>query len=228
MHGAKDATTDAERISKWWDMWPNSNVGIATGSGLQVLDVESHALNELDELIAGREWPRTPTVYTGGGGLHFYFAGTGRNSVSKLGPGIDVRGEGGFVVAPPSRHVSGQSYCWLVSDAELAPWPSWLVPPEKEPVGTTERLWGNGPKVGSRAKSYVRAALEQELEALRHASEGTRNDQLNRSTFALARFVKVGSLKASETADQLLAAALACGLPQPEAEATIRSGMRSR
>lgn len=111
-HGVKDATTRDNIIRGWWALWPDANVGIACGavSGIVVLDVDGAAGEE-----ALREFgsPPTPTVITAKG-AHRYFAHPGdkvRNAV-RLRPSLDVRGDGGYVVAPPSVHESGHVYRW--------------------------------------------------------------------------------------------------------------------
>jgi hypothetical protein len=115
-HGVLDATTDPAKIVAWWEHEPNANVGIATGSGLIVLDVDGqdgeHALAEL-EAIDGK-LPATLEARTGKG-RHLYLAADGldiRNSASKVGRHLDVRGEGGYVVAPPSLHENGSRYAF--------------------------------------------------------------------------------------------------------------------
>lgn len=121
-HGLKDASKDEKIIRAWWQRWPLSNLGIATGevSGIFVLDIDPR--HEGDKNLAELErqngkLPRTGTVITGGGGQHFYFRypsdGTLISNRANIVPGIDVRGTGGFVVAPPSIHASGKAYEWL-------------------------------------------------------------------------------------------------------------------
>lgn len=115
------ATTNGDQIEKWWAQWPDANIGIATGkeSGIFVLDVDvaTGGLESAEQLFKQSAWPNAPIVRTGSGGLHFYFAYDGsfplRNSVSELGPGLDIRCEGGYVVAPPSLHASGKRYEWI-------------------------------------------------------------------------------------------------------------------
>ena len=134
--GFLNATTDVAQIRQWWATWPDAGVAIATGapSGLFVLDVDGEtgadSLHEL-ELEHG-ELPETVRCKTGGGGEHYYFKHTGgeiRNSAGKLGPGLDVRATGGYVVAPPTVHPSGRRYEWDAApeDAELAPPTAWLI-----------------------------------------------------------------------------------------------------
>lgn len=138
--GVKDATTDTEIVAKWWTKWPDANIGIATGttSGLLVLDVDPrHGGDDSLDALVDQHGPLPDTVgsMTGGGGWHTYFEYTGaepiRNSAGKLGPGLDIKSVGGYVVAPPSRHISGGNYEWELSshpdDTPLAPPPQWLV-----------------------------------------------------------------------------------------------------
>ena len=131
-NGFWDATTDAPRLSAWWRRWPDANVGVPTGeqSGLLVLDVDPGAggpdsLALLESLYG--PLPQTAKARTGGGGIHYFFRypadETVRNSAGKLGPGLDVRGEGGYVVVPPSR--TQNAYEWL-DKAPLAE-AAWLL-----------------------------------------------------------------------------------------------------
>jgi putative DNA primase/helicase len=133
------ATTDEATIQDWWTRWPDANIGIATGakSGVVVLDVdpdEGGALALEDLLAEHGSLPETVESLTGGGGRHLLFQHPGvemRNSASKLGAGLDIRGDGGYVIAPPSLHESGRRYEWEVSshptDVPLAPMPAWLL-----------------------------------------------------------------------------------------------------
>lgn len=117
-NGLKDASTDIITILKWWGEWPDANVGILTGaeSGLVVLDVDPR--NGGNDTLA--EWeeregllPPTLTVTTGGGGWHFYYPHPGGVvRCRKLGAGLDLKADGGYVVAPPSLHASGSPYSW--------------------------------------------------------------------------------------------------------------------
>lgn len=116
------ASNDSELIMFWWQKWPNANIGLNCGlSGLVVID-----LDEKPNFNGRDPWDKlakkyaidtnTPTSLTGGGGLHlFYKAPDGvivKNSAGKLGNGVDVRGHGGYVVAPPSIHPNGNEYKW--------------------------------------------------------------------------------------------------------------------
>jgi hypothetical protein len=147
-----------EEVADWWSGdRARYGVGILTGSAsgnIFVLDVDVGPGKDGDDSLralqlAHDDLPETAEVRTGGGGLHLYFrappgVAVVRNSASKLGPGLDIRGEGGFVVAPPSVHASGQPYVWswINTLAEgIADAPAWLLDLVRaEPViGATPR-----------------------------------------------------------------------------------------
>lgn len=128
-HGCKDAKKDKRVISAWWRRWPDANIGLATGSasgGIIVIDVD---IDE-DKGVFGddslREWerengelPQTWTAITGRGGNHYYYRSDQKiKNATGIYPGIDVRGEGGYVVAPPSIHQNGTQYRWEVPPDE--------------------------------------------------------------------------------------------------------------
>lgn len=132
------ATTDQKQIVNWWTQFSTANIGIATGkqSGLFVLDVdggEGYASLRALETERG-ELPGTVTSKTGSGGLHFFFqypAFDLRNSAGKLGPCLDVRGEGGYIIAAGSIHPNGRHYEWdsdgHPDDLGVAEAPPWLL-----------------------------------------------------------------------------------------------------
>ena len=112
--GFKAATTNPEQIAKWWGKWPQANVGIATGqaSGLIVLDIDGQeGLLTIGRLLSlyGR-LPNTAVVRTARG-AHIYLKGNLHCKCSSA-DGLDVRGDGGYVVAPPSVHETGIVYSW--------------------------------------------------------------------------------------------------------------------
>lgn len=138
--GCLDASTGSERVAAFWRQWPGANVAVATGhDGLVILDVDPrHGGDETlaDHIRAHGELPATVTVLTGGGGQHYYFHGPDvlairNNAATKLGPGLDVRGQGGYVVAPPSLHESGGTYEFELGHepgtVALAECPDWLL-----------------------------------------------------------------------------------------------------
>jgi hypothetical protein len=137
VNGFKNATSDDVYIRTWWEEFPDANIGIATGapSGLVVLDVDPRhdgdkSLRELEKVHGSL--PDGPRVRTGGGGEHLYFSEDGvalKNAVD-LRPGLDVRGDGGYVVGVGSNHISGKPYLWKsgksVRNLSLPPVPNWL------------------------------------------------------------------------------------------------------
>lgn len=129
-HGCLDATDDPEQIAAWWTQTPDANIGIATGpaSGLLVVDLDGQEGHDAwVELVDTHESIRTRVAKTGSG-LHLYFRSTLTvgNTAKRLGPGIDTRGKGGYVVAPASIHPDGDPYRWL-NDQPIAQLPDWLA-----------------------------------------------------------------------------------------------------
>lgn len=114
--GLLDATDDAETVASWWRCWPLANVGVRPRPGQIVVDVDPR--NNGDRALT--EWqaehgvlPPTRTAVTGGGGQHLWFAiPAGTKVLGGLCPGVDLKTESGFVVMPPSRHLSGRRYTW--------------------------------------------------------------------------------------------------------------------
>ena len=136
------ATTETGIIKAWFGhQAPDANLGLCT-DGLIALDIDprhggDESLRELEQ--AHGALPPTWRVLTGGGGEHVIFACPASCSVASsqardnplLGPGIDIRARSGYLVAPPSRHISGRAYAWSVDhhprDVALAEPPGWLV-----------------------------------------------------------------------------------------------------
>jgi len=119
-HGLKDATTDRLIVEKWWTAKPLANIGMPTGvaSGMVAIDVDVRhqgleSLKVLERKIGGL--PLTLVSLTGNG-FHYFYKYPGvpvRSGAAVLGPGIDVRGGGGYVVIPPSLHANGKRYEWV-------------------------------------------------------------------------------------------------------------------
>ena len=129
-HGFKDATADAGQVDRWWAKQPDYNVGIATGAGLLVVDVDDKPGNAVQGSDSLREWEiehgdmsETVTAITGSGGVHYYLD-VGDESVpcsTSAELSIDIRCDGGYVVAPPSVHPNGNRYEWDVSPDDMEP-----------------------------------------------------------------------------------------------------------
>jgi len=149
-HGLTDASAEVAVVQSWWMKWPDANLGVATGGGFFALDVDPrHAGDESLHALEAQhgELPATVESLTGGGGRHLLFLSpkgqTVRNATGLAGwPGLDIRGDGGYIVAPPSCHESGRDYAWEAAhhpdDVDLVEAPSWL--------------WGLFSKNGGKAK----------------------------------------------------------------------------
>jgi len=126
-----------DQLEQWFKRWPDANLAVVTGevSGLVVLDVDPrHGGKESLAALESRhgKLPETIESITGGGGRHLFFAHPGREVRNRVGimPGIDLRGDGGTIVLPPSVHPSGKRYRWkrghAPGDRPIAPLPIWL------------------------------------------------------------------------------------------------------
>ena len=222
---------DPTQIKNWWGQCPDSNIGIPTGhkSGVLLLDLDGP---DGFKSVENYTFPRTVKSQTGKG-AHTLFKYpeniTIKNAV-RIMPGVDIRGEGGLFVAPPSRHISGNDYKWLVAPDEsaLADMPEWVLEKVKkqiEPEKTSDiphKSNGN-----ANHKAYVTAALAKEVEAVKTALPGTRNHQLNKSAFSLGQLVGAGALSQTEVEYELESAAMQTGLTGLEVKKTIASGINA-
>lgn len=199
-HGVGHATTSRVVIRAWWAAAPLANPALATGegSGITVLDVDSDkggydSLAQLEHEFG--PLPRTQGVQTASGEhLYFRYSGTHlRNTAGKLGPGLDVRCCGGYVVAVGATHVTGHVYTWkrgsAPSETPIAPIPDWMH----------DRLAnGNGPVAISpivrSPRGYASAALASEEQQLLATKPGQRNARLNLAAFRLGRFIQTREL----------------------------------
>ena len=225
--GFKDATRDETQILGWWQQYPNAMIGAPMGpvSGLWAIDLDPTRKIDgkatLDQLVAQRgPLPPTWATITPRGGRHLIFAWDPnveiRNSASKIGPGIDVRGNGGYICLPPSRNATGGTYQWEPGgpqNAALAP--PWLVTLAK----------------ATKARAWAKAALDRECKNIAAAQPGTRNTTLNTAAFNLFQIVAGRGLDEQEVRDRLFEAAVTCGLVADDGatavEATIESGAQA-
>jgi len=203
-HGVKDATAYPDHIKRRWN-WNIANIGVASGwdSNLIVLDIDGsdgeQSLNKL-ERIYGR-LPVTRTVKTGQG-RHYYFRypdnlrvalyGKIKNSKGKLGKGLDVRADGGYVIAPPSVHASGRRYEWIDENVEIVPAPGWLLS-----------------KLTEEDVAFTESPTEEQIQ------EGERNPALYK---AVCGFFRSGMTQADALASALLLNERQCNPPKSEAE----------
>ena len=240
----KLATTDPETIERWWRHLPEANIAIACGrSNLLVVDLDQakkpggpqHGQQTLTALAADRELPRTFTVASARGGRHLYFRqpegaelrNTAGSATAGLGPLIDTRGHGGFIVAPGSFFEGGS---YLVEDqAPVAPLPSWIVDELTKRKVVAQPAPGPAvprtPITERRRSAYADTALNRSADAVAAAPEGTRRDTLNRESFRMGRLVGGGVLQPNVVEGALRRAAHHAGLPPGETANTIASGM---
>jgi putative DNA primase/helicase len=207
-----------EELNSWFGNGSCKNIGIIAGtiSELVILDADSAEAVEWCEA----NLPQTPSVNTARG-RHYYFRYKDgiRNSVNVNGMELDVRGEGGYVVAPPSVHETGVSYLWVdgksLDDVALADFPTELFGKNEKTKALSSKTHGN----------HGQAAIASELTKLAGAVESTRNDQLNKSAFALGQYVPSGELDRHNAETALLRMAMYIGLSESEARGTIKSGI---
>jgi hypothetical protein len=186
-NGLKDATIDEARIRSFWRCFSTANIGIATGklspeaqqSGLLVLDVDPrHGGNASLSMLTQmhNRLPFTRLVLTGGGGRHYYFTTDEelRSTVDLCGlSGLDVRASGGYVIAPPSRHISGTRYRFARPEVPVAPLPEWLAssmrPPQEGQLRHHRGLGYSGETASTTAEDLL-------VQALQRAIPGNRNN----------------------------------------------------
>jgi hypothetical protein len=177
VNGHKDATTDSARVAAMFAPRRDGllrGIGIATGepSGLLVVDFDGP-----DAMARIPEFPPTATVRTPNG-RHLYYAGSGRSTVGKLGPGIDTRGTGGYVVAPPTRLPYHEPYPWVGDRSQIAALPDGiaraLAPRDRKPARKPRK-----PPAGIRS-TMLRFAVQR---FRNEAAEGSRNVTLNREVY---------------------------------------------
>ena len=226
------ASTDEAVIRSWWDRWPQALVAIVTGrrSGLFVVDLDVKNGHDGIAAYSVLDLPKTEiAVLTASGGGHAYFRWPGEgwgNTGSKIAPGIDTRGEVGYVIAPPSC-IGERAYQWG-TQAMLDRLQRGDVPELPEVLRRRLSPHGRVPDVrpahGS-ATPWAEKAFRGEVERVSSAEHGQRNDVLNTAAFSLGQIVGGGELDRARVEAALLEAASAAGLPDGEARATIASGL---
>lgn len=230
-NGVHDATDQVAKVNFWFRHYRNAWVAIATGHALRsggflvVFDVDVDEDTNGDVSIAEieaahGELPRTWTARTPRGGWHYYFRSPEPPKCRvKFRDGLDTRGVGGYVIAPPSPGYK------LELRAGLADAPAWLLPVICPPPPS----WDSPPADRRPASSrYVEAAIGRECDKLASTPTGCRNDQLNRSAFALARFVAAGEADPETVIEALASAAAYAGLSEREITRTIESAFGAR
>jgi hypothetical protein len=235
--GFYDATTNPATIRRFWRA-PDRNIGIPTGalSGLWILDIDPGGDQHIHRLEAEHgALPPTRAVRTARGWhLWFKYSGLIQCSAGRIAPNVDVRGDGGYCIAPPSIHETGRRYEWLTSPtATLAIAPDWLIALTRKPKPMISeraqvRLPRSSASSACSSRAYGAAALSAEAAALAATPPGTRNQALNRAAFVLFQLVAGGELDDQTVTNGLLDACRSNGLVNddglPSVEKTIDSG----
>jgi hypothetical protein len=234
--GLTAATLDVTTICKWWSWWPESNIGIRTGSpSIVAIDLDTApAAAALLERVDGRDLGGLLTA-TGRGYQLWYLAPDVDDvpNATTLGgiEGLDVRGRGGYVVAPPSLHYSGAEY--RIVRGELTALSSFLhVQLRARPRAAAPQTDARAPCKGE-GTPFGLAALRRECAELRTTAEGSRNRKLNLVAYLAGRLVAGGELSEAYAAAQIGPAAREAGLESTEISGrdgqggTLWSGLRA-
>lgn len=247
-HGLWDASADPAVAERRWTQVPHANIGVNDElSGLAILDVDpkNGGLDSLMRLMAAVDLPDTLTATTGSGGRHIVYAGVVKGAVAgpstkhpAFGPdmaGLDVKSAGGYTIAPPSVHGSGNRYRWDTPDGqpgEVTAWPEVLtairdqvaaqVRAARQPV----RPGRFAPRPGS---GYGAAALAGVVRDFLEvpADRGLRNDALNAAAYRCGQLISQGHITEMQARRELEAAATAYAAKDgwAAAQATINSGL---
>jgi hypothetical protein len=191
-NGLNDATTDAATIANWWERYPQANIGLVTGGQIDVIDVDG-AIPAYQQLIADIGSPQhVATVITGrgDGGLHIYCTPGGNKTIPSGKHGlpnkIEVKGAGGYVVAPPSKHVSGGTYTYMTQDTGeihgdivLTQWLAKIAPEEAKvielrPTPPTPMMSLPTHTNTDNVTKYRDAVINSACDAVAYAGEGSR------------------------------------------------------
>jgi hypothetical protein len=214
------ASLNPATIKRWWLARHDYNIAVRTGiaSGVWVFDIDGDAgATSVAKLEAEHGQLPDTLISATSNGCHLWFCYTSPIPCSaehRFGRGLDVRGDGGYAMAPPSVHPDGPTYRWM-NDRPPAVAPDWLVKlartrPPPPALSISQRAIARR-SIGLPG-AYARAALESETSALARTLPGSRNHVLNRAAFSLFQLVAGGELGEAEVINRLIAAATANGL----------------
>ncbi len=232
-NGFKGATRFPRIIERWWSDWPDAAVGLPTGekTGFFALDIDNkpggaNGFDWLSEMEAEHgPLPDTARVTSPNGGLHIYFKYVvGTRNRGALGAGVDIRSEGGYVLAAGSTMANGRSYKWVTDTRDIADAPAWLLDlllPKSAPAHTQYSL------SAATNNAYVDAAVDRELADLAGAPLGTRNNALNDAAFSIGTIVGAGALGEAEARALLQDVARGWGRDWSRCCKTIENGLKA-
>jgi Bifunctional DNA primase/polymerase, N-terminal len=218
-------------VLAWWTRFPQANIGLACGRLFDVLDLDGPEAVAALRTFADRhglDMPASgPVARTGRtqAGWHYYLTPAGLGRRSGVLERVDYQGRGAYVVAPPSRHASGQPYRWVRDlDRPLPALPNRLrAELERPPARPAAPVVVGGPAAGGPGPAYVRSALAEELARVASAPVGQRNRQLWESGRNLFNFVAAGAIDPAEVEHGLLQAAEHNGILTDEPRQTHRT-----
>jgi hypothetical protein len=227
----KRATPD--EITAWAEQYPDANWAVVTGavSGIVVIDTDTQ---EAEEYAQSLGLPATLTVHTGGGGHHRYYAHPGIRVGNKQAvhgvKGLDIRGDGGYVVAPPSIHPSGNAYVWAGQPGEkLAALPSWAWTEDQKQNVSSQPPNNNGNGNGKREEAYIRSAIEGKLRdatsRVAQAPDGTKHEVLREAANMLGGYIHLQIIDDQVIKRELMQALPSTVKDRALAERTIEDGL---
>jgi hypothetical protein len=223
--GYWDATTDQAKIRTWWTVTPNANIGLSLiHSGLVAVDADTYRPEcQWASFIAGRDLPETLVQRSASGGTHYIFtAPKTADFPAHLCRFVDIKHKG-YIVIEPSAY-EGRAYVFQTDD-EPAPAPDWLLSAKPPAPERPAAVGISGPRVADdRTRAYVETAIAQELDAVRNAPDGTRNNTLNAAAFNIGQIVGAGLADHDAMVSALTDAASEWPNPAKTAN-TIASGM---
>jgi hypothetical protein len=195
-HGFKDATTDPVAIRRMFSGTAAVMIGVPCGATTQLIVVDV----DVKDSRQGMDWlnanshrmPQTYTIKTASGGLHIYLRHFGervKNSQSKVAPGIDVRGDGGYVIVPPSPGYQ------VADDAPIADCPDWLIPSLWQPAPAPLPPAPKQSRILDGGSAYGLTALERECDAIRSARDGEKHATVNKAAYSIGGLVSNGELQ---------------------------------
>jgi hypothetical protein len=230
--GVHDASDDPDMIDAWAKKFPKANIGIACGevSGIVVIDVDPRngGTKTLNDLAAkGYVFPRCPEAKTGNGGRHLFFQIPHGDLRKTLGEGVDIKGNGGYVVGAPSWIAPsdagpGGTYTWVIhpESCDVPQLPAWAVAKIVKPVP-------QAPKFEARdASGLAEKSVEGMARRVATAGKGNRNNILNWAAYKAGQLAREGKIGMNTVEARLTMAGLAAGLSLPEVKATLTSGLR--
>jgi putative DNA primase/helicase len=233
------ATNDLNILRRWWQQWPDANIGLACKrSGLVIIDADVEGLQAWTHFSAKYNLPETVTANTPSGGCHIIYRAVDGVTIGNrdLMNGVNVRGikgDGGYVVIAPSIHPNGKTYTWTYgcgpSEIDIAILPMALIEalkpkqikaeyvplPVRDAVGTTYQ------------ERYAQKQLDWKISDVQSAQNGHKHNALNVAAYILGQFVGRRLLSEREVTSVLLAAAINNGVKDTEAERVINDGLRS-